>query len=232
MMCDEWKHRLSPPPLPPRERRGKNILILMLICVGVTITACQRKPITQMEYMPDMYRQMSVKPQEYDPTAPAGIGMRQPVEGTVPRDFEPYVIPLTDTTAANALNNPLPASAEMLAMGRKYYDTFCIVCHGARGDGRGYIVPKFTMPPVLHSEKVRHWPDGRIFHTITLGQGLMPSYASQIPAEERWAIVHYVRALQRAANPSAEDLQAARTSPITLESDLPDTGKVERWPKK
>jgi mono/diheme cytochrome c family protein len=119
-----------------------------------------------------------------------------------------------------------------MSTGRKYYDIYCIVCHGATGDGRGYIVPKFTMPPVLYSDKVRQWPDGRIYHTITLGQGLMPSYASQIPAEQRWAIIHYVRALQRAAFPTPDDLAAARQSAIGFESDLPDTGKTQRWPEK
>jgi mono/diheme cytochrome c family protein len=88
------------------------------------------------------------------------------------------------------------------------------------------------MPPVLYSDKVMAWPDGRIYHTITLGQGLMPSYATQILPEQRWAIVYYVRALQKAAHPTPQDLQAARGSTITLDSDLPDTGKAERWPKK
>jgi mono/diheme cytochrome c family protein len=65
------------------------------------------------------------------------------------------------------------------------------------------------MPPSLLSEKVRAWPDSRIFHIITRGQNLMPSYASQILPEDRWAAVHYVRALQRAAHPTAADLAAA-----------------------
>jgi mono/diheme cytochrome c family protein len=85
---------------------------------------------------------------------------------------------------------------------------------------------------VLYSDKVVNWTDGRIYHTMTMGQGLMPSYASQVLPEQRWAIVHYVRALQKAARPTAADLQAAKSSGISLDSDLPDTGKVEMWPKK
>jgi mono/diheme cytochrome c family protein len=88
------------------------------------------------------------------------------------------------------------------------------------------------MPPVLFSDKVVNWTDGRLYHTITMGQGLMPSYATQILPEQRWAIVHYVRALQRAARPTAADLAAAKSSPLSLESDLPDTGKPVIWPKK
>jgi mono/diheme cytochrome c family protein len=205
---------------------------LLLMGLAVGFVSCKTKPITQLEYMPDMYRQMSVRAQEYDATAPGGVGMRQPVIGTVPRGYEPYTIALTDTTAANKLVNPMARTADALAAGKKYYNTYCIVCHGARGDGMGYIVPKFTMPPVLFSDKVVNWTDGRLYHTITMGQGLMPSYASQILPEQRWAIVHYVRALQRAARPTAADLAAAKTSTLTLENDLPDTGKTVLWPKK
>ncbi|HEY3296403.1 MAG TPA: cytochrome c [bacterium] len=204
----------------------------LLILLAMLAVSCKTKSFTQLEYMPDMYRQMSVQAQEYDPATPNGEGMRPPVAGTVPRGYDPYTIAIMDTVAANALSNPLMPTADVMAAGKKYFNTYCIVCHGARGDGRGYIVPKFTMPPILYSDKVMAWPDGRIYHTITMGQGLMPSYATQIPAEQRWAIVYYVRALQKAAHPTAQDLQAARQSTITLDSDLPDTGKAEPWPKK
>lgn len=204
----------------------------LLLLLALNLVSCKTKTIPQLEYMPDMYRQHSIHAQEFDPTAPNGVGMRQPVAGTVPRGYEPYTIALLDTNAANALPNPLQPTADVMATGQKYFNTYCIVCHGARGDGRGYIVPKFTMPPGLYSDKLMAWTDGRIYHTITMGQGLMPSYATQILPEQRWAIVYYVRALQKAAHPTSQDLQAARQSTVTLDSDLPDTGKTQRWPKK
>ena len=71
------------------------------------------------------------------------------------------------------------------------------------GQGDGYIVPKFPRPPTLQSDKVRNWPDGNIYHVITMGQNLMPSYASQILPADRWAVIHYVRALQRSQHPTA-----------------------------
>jgi mono/diheme cytochrome c family protein len=203
-----------------------------LLLIVAALSGCKTKSHPVLEYMPDMYRQLSVRAQEADPHAPNGIGMRQPVAGTVPRGYVPYPYDLADTTQANLLANPLNPTMDVLAAGRKYFNSYCIVCHGARGDGRGFIVPKFTMPPSLLSDKIRAWPDGRIFHTITLGQGLMSSYATQLLPEQRWAVIHYVRALQRAARPTPEDLVAAKQSPFTLESDLPDTGKVERQPKK
>jgi mono/diheme cytochrome c family protein len=199
-------------------------LILMAILLG----GCKTKSHPLMEYMPDMFRQPSVKAQESDPNAPGGIGMRLPVAGTIPRGYVPYPYALGDTLQANQLPNPLPPTQDVLEAGRKYFNSYCIVCHGPRGDGRGYIVPKFTQPPSLLSDKVRHWPDGRIFHTITLGQGLMNSYATQLLPEQRWAVIHYVRALQRAANPTAEDLIAAKDSKFTLQSDQPDTSRTKK----
>jgi mono/diheme cytochrome c family protein len=51
------------------------------------------------------------------------------------------------------------------------------------------------------------WGDGHIFHVITKGQGVMPSYAQQVQPEDRWAVIHYIRALQRAQNPTDEDVR-------------------------
>lgn len=163
------------------------------------LSGCKTKSVTQLEYMPDMARQISVRAQEFDPTAPGGIAMRQPVAGTVPRGSGSYPYGLSDTTEADRLVNPLPATAEVLEAGRKYFNTYCIVCHGAGGAGDGFIIPKFTQPPPLFSDKVVNWPDGRIYHTITLGQGLMSSYASQLLPEQRWAVIRYVRQLQQTA---------------------------------
>jgi mono/diheme cytochrome c family protein len=96
----------------------------------------------------------------------------------------------------------------------------------------GYIVPKFTQPPSLLSDKIRNWPDGRIFHVISRGQGLMPSYESQVPTRQRWAVIQYVRALQRAAAPTAADLKRYPDSEFTFEDDLPDTAKPQLWPER
>lgn len=106
------------------------------------------------------------------------------------------------------LKNPLRPTPAMLQRGQVLYTTYCNVCHGPTGDGAGSIVPKFPQPPPLFSEKVSGWPDGRLFHVITRGQNLMPSYASQLSADERWAVIQYLRVLQRAAHPTAADLKA------------------------
>lgn len=154
-------------------------------------------------YMPDMAYSPALKAQQPD-------SMRMPVKGTVSRDFEPYAYPTNPEAAGRDLKNPLRPTQATLIRGKAAYNTYCIVCHGAEGMGDGSIIPKFPRPPSLQSDKVRNWPDGRIFHTITMGQNLMPSYASQVSAGDRWAIIHYLRAMQRAKNPTSEDLKVLK----------------------
>jgi len=128
---------------------------------------------------------------------------RPPVAGTMPvTGHSPYPFPGKDAESAKlaeeALKNPLGRTPEVLARGRKVWNTFCIVCHGEHAEGNGRIVGPalFPAPPSLHSEAARAFKDGRIFHVITRGQNKMPSYAGDLTPEERWSVVHYVRALQ------------------------------------
>ena len=65
----------------------------------------------------------------------------------------------------------------------------------------------FPHPPTLHSNKVRSWTDGRVYAVLNSGQNAMPSYVSQIGREDRWRIIHYLRALQRAHNAEERDLR-------------------------
>jgi mono/diheme cytochrome c family protein len=184
--------------------------LALLAALAALAAGCERqKQQTAIEYMPDMAYSARVNPQHEDPLRPDESVMRVPVPGTVPRGYTPYRFAQADTTQAALENiNPLPRTAQVLARGEKVFMTFCVVCHGPTGDGLGYQVPKFPQPPPLFSQKVMDWPDGRIFHVITRGQNIMPSYAAQILPEDRWAVIHFVRVLQRAAHPTAADLAA------------------------
>jgi mono/diheme cytochrome c family protein len=186
-------------------------VLLLAALTGVAAAGCMhQKEKPAIEYMPDMAYSDRVAAQHEDPLRPDQSVMREPVPGTVPRDYTPYRFAQGDTAeAALAMVNPLSPTPEVLARGQKLYMTFCVVCHGPTGDGQGYIVPKFPQPPQLYSDRAVNWTDGRIFHMITRGLNLMPSYAAQILPEDRWAIVYYVRALQRAARPTPSDLAAA-----------------------
>ena len=189
---------------------GTALLALVLVAAG-----CDgRRETREVLFTPDMHFSPAVKAQEADPFSPAGFSMRIPPEGTVPRGFEPYTI--TDAQAdelASKLENPLPRTWEVLKTGEKYYNISCAPCHNGTGDGMGTVITAqagMPIPPSLLSDKlVDEWTDGRIFHVITRGQGNMPSYASRLSADKRWAVIHYVRALQRAARPTDEDMAEA-----------------------
>ncbi|MEW6055188.1 MAG: cytochrome c [Bdellovibrionota bacterium] len=182
----------------------RNTTVVLLSAVALTGCFGDNKKPTY-EFMPHMMDTPAVKAQR---PGPFGEGMRVPPQGTISQEAEPYRFAKDPEGAGRSLKNPLPRTMVNLEMGKKLYNTYCIVCHGDKGEGNGSIVPKFPQPPSLHSDKVRDWTDGRLFHVITMGQNLMPSYASQAEPKERWAIIHYVRVLQRALNPSQSDLSA------------------------
>jgi mono/diheme cytochrome c family protein len=92
---------------------------------------------------------------------------------------------------------PFPVTAEVMQRGQERYQIFCAMCHGATGDGDGMIVRRgFRQPPSYHQDSLRQARVGHFFRVITEGYGAMPSYRSQIPVQDRWAIIAYVRALQ------------------------------------
>ena len=152
-----------------------------------------------LEYMPDMAYSVPYSSFTRNPVTRDRKTLQLPVAGTVPRGFQPFryaATPEESLRAGRELRNPVPRSPEALAQGRALYETFCLVCHGEQGQGDGPLVPKIPNPPAYTSERVRAMAPGRIFHVITRGSGRMPSYAAQIPYEQRWLIVHYVNALR------------------------------------
>jgi len=179
---------------------------ILMLGVGSSLGCSSNKPA--WEYMPDMFDSPALKAQKYDKNLPHHRAMREPVEGTIPRGFQPYHYKDDPEGAGRDLKNPLQPTEEILLAGEKIYKTYCGVCHGPKGFGKGSIVPPFPPPPSLHSDKVSGWTDGRLYHVVTTGQGIMPAYASQIKPEARWAAIHYVRVLQRAFNPKSEDFEA------------------------
>ncbi len=186
---------------------------MLLLVISMTACTSSRPPLDYVG--PNMVDGPSVKAQREDcrmnmdnKDSKCIRGVRMPPKDTVPADFEPYPYSKDEgELAGKMLHNPLRPTKAILLRGQKLFETYCVVCHGQRGDGAGSIVPKFPQPPPLFSEKVTKWPDGQIFHVMTRGQNLMPQYASQMTAEERWAAVNYVRVLQRAAHPQDADLK-------------------------
>lgn len=129
-----------------------------------------------------------------------GAGMRVPPQGTIPRNYQPYLYDVGDfDTPAKELKNPLHATAEVLKAGQRNFDIYCSVCHGKLGHGDGPVTPRFANIPSLAGAKslVLKWEDGRFFHIMTVGRARMKPYAAQISPEDRWAIIHYIRLLQK-----------------------------------
>ncbi len=181
--------------------------LLFIATASVLLPSCD-KTSPEMDFMPDMYESTSYKAQKEDANSKDGAAARVPPEGTVPRGFQPYHYGVNETDrAGKELRNPLLSTHANMGRGQKIFNIYCIVCHGLKGTGEGFVVPPFPRPPSLLTEKIRNWPDGSIFHVITRGQNIMPSYAVQIQPDDRWAVILYVRALQRAGNATAEDMK-------------------------
>jgi mono/diheme cytochrome c family protein len=207
-LCDGVKEpRALPVYLSP------HLPLFLLFAVAIFTAGCRR----------DMQDQPKMKPYRATSFFEDGLSGRQPVDGTIPRgylrtDTALYTGKKTKLgTAANAAPNPqtpaaatgqnpypddieifpLPITKDIVEWGRQRYDIFCAVCHGKTGNGDGMIARRgFRRAASFHDDRLRQAPVGHFFDAITNGWGAMPSYATQIPVQDRWAIIAYVRALQ------------------------------------
>lgn len=102
---------------------------------------------------------------------------------------------------------PLPVTPELLERGRKVFTIDCAVCHGATGQGNG-ITSKYGLLGIAnyHQDKYRQMADGQIFNTITHGFNTMMAYGDKVTVKDRWAIIAYMRALQKSQNARLEDV--------------------------
>lgn len=196
----------------------KIILILIIIILLLNCNYAGNK--SGLHWFLDLHDNLAIEAQEEDPTtlllsykrekmkgadnieAYTGPGstMRVPPEGTVPRNYQPYLYATSDfDTPAKELTNPLKPTKQILERGQKQYNTFCAVCHGYQGHGDGPVSPRISNIPALagSNSNVLNWEDGRFFHIITVGRARMYPYAAQISPEDRWAIIHYIRLLQK-----------------------------------
>jgi mono/diheme cytochrome c family protein len=108
---------------------------------------------------------------------------------------------------------PFPVTREVVVRGQERYQIFCSMCHGATGAGDGMIVRRgYKPPPSYFTEDLRAAPVGHFFDVITNGWGSMPRYSQQIPAQDRWAIIAYIRALQL-SHPAVEPDKSKQARP-------------------
>ncbi len=100
---------------------------------------------------------------------------------------------------------PIPITKKDIDRGQERYQIYCSVCHGSTGNGDGMIARRGfnkPLPASYNQDRLRQAPVGHFFDVMTNGWGAMPSYASQVPVEDRWRIIAYIRALQLSQMPA------------------------------
>ncbi len=173
-------------------------------------------------YMPGMDRQPKLRPQKPFAFFANGLSSQLAPAGTIPRsepiqtaDGDVYRFedsPVNTGHSVGTTNfvatNPLKVTGVLLARGHERFDIYCSPCHGKLGDGNGITKAIGVMPAVanLHDARIIEMTDGEIFNTVTQGKGLMGAYGPIVPAEDRWAIIAYLRALQLSTLGSVDDL--------------------------
>jgi mono/diheme cytochrome c family protein len=128
---------------------------------------------------------------------------------SVSRDEPPPRDPFTSGFAGGEplARSPVPFTRDVLRRGQDRFNIYCAVCHGGDGYGRGIVVRRgFPPPPSYHEERLRQTPDGHLFDVMTRGYGAMLPYSDRLSPRDRWAIVGYIRALQRSQHASLADV--------------------------
>lgn len=182
------------------------ILLALLFLQGCADV--QRTPPIQV--WDDMKKEEKFKPQMQNDLFADHRDSRVPPEGTVARGHM-----VTDSVYDTGMEgpmyagkNPVPITMDLLKKGQMKFGTYCTPCHDREGTGQGIVpihVPSWQ-PSNLTEDRVVQFADGEIFNVITNGRRTMPAYKYQISVEDRWAIIAYVRVLQRAAHGTINDV--------------------------
>ncbi|MEQ8789309.1 MAG: cytochrome c [Pirellulaceae bacterium] len=160
----------------------------------------------------DMADQPRIEPFEAAAIKARNSSARIPVEGTVARGELQVDAHFYSGRVDGQLATTIPMQVDQSALrrGQQRYNIFCAPCHGRTGYGRGMVVRRgFPAPPSLHIQRLREAPPGHFYDVIANGFGRMADYASQVPPEDRWKIVAYLRALQLSQHAEREILTRA-----------------------
>lgn len=211
---------------PPKWFRQVGVLLVCaaLIPLGLIAKARVSKSTEpRIHIVQDMDNQERFKSQQAHPLFADGRAMRPPIVGTVARGevyedghFYRGVVGSDWATTFPTERPEITMTESFVRHGEQRYNIYCAPCHGVDGHGQGPVRVRSEEleSPLnvlsLHDPEIRARPVGHIFNTITNGIRTMPSYGSQIPPEDRWAIIAYVRALQVSQHASYEDVPAEK----------------------
>jgi len=188
------------------------MVLLALPLIALSAGCYQGRPTSKppIHVNPNMDAQPKYEPMEKSAFFANRSAMRLPVEGTIARgNLREDVVFYTGKTADGkpVKTSPVTTTLPLLQRGQKRYNIYCSPCHSQVGDGQGIIVKRgYVPPPTFHDKRLRDIQDGHIFDVISNGIRNMPSYRHQVPVEDRWAIVAYLRALQLSQNAATEDV--------------------------
>jgi mono/diheme cytochrome c family protein len=160
----------------------------------------------------DMHDQPKFKPYAKSDFYADQRSARPLVDGTIARGHlnEDTLLVTGKVDGKPAAVFPFAITKAVMDRGHERYDIFCSPCHSRTGMGDGMIVRRgYRKPPTFHLDRLRQAAPGYVFDVITNGFGAMPDYAAQIPVDDRWAIVAYLRALQRSQQATVSDVPAA-----------------------
>lgn len=153
-----------------------------------------------IELLPNMDHQFKAIPQSGNRFFSDRKSLRDPVEGTVSIGSDPYELGPGDIDAAETLNiaPDMPKTEFVMARGQNRFNVFCAACHNYDAKSMSKLVQRGSWAgiPDLTREQTVALSNARIFHIISAGQNLMPSYADKISRTDRWAIIRYLRTLQ------------------------------------
>jgi len=210
------------------------LIVLVVSVLGFRGAKSRREPLY---IFPDMDRQNKYYPQLESKFFEDGMTDRLPPANSVVRGnaldrknvfSETYSAELLKDTAfmygkdadGNFISGfPVPVTHEMMAKGKERFEIFCSACHGLAGDGNGAIknfAGPMLAPANLTNQLFVDQPEGQIFDTIGNGKNTMASYGDKLNPEERWAVVLYVRALQRAGNATVNDIPESERKGLGL----------------
>ncbi len=204
------------------------MLLVVLAMIPPALIARQRAvPFTKsrIHIIQDMDAQLKFKAQNPNTLFNDGRSMRPPLEGVIARgdlmEDAHYYKGVVGSEWATIFPTQIPVTINLLRRGQERFNIYCQPCHGLAGYGDGIVNERamelmnapllgngttWVQPKSIHEEAIREQPVGQIFNSITNGVRNMSGYASQIPVEDRWAIVAYAKALQRSQHARETDL--------------------------